>query len=169
MCWIESSKQNKNGFYCLCMGSQTLNKYTNKYILINSGKCSEGKALGVLRSITRGLNTDWEVKEYVVFWNLSITNNRHPIWISLKKGGFPGCSVGKESACNAGDAEDSGLLPGKERSPGEGHGNSLQYSCLENRGAWRVIVHRVSKSQTRLKWLSSHACRKEQLVEKILG
>ena len=57
-----------------------------------------------------------------------------------------GGSDGKESACNAGD---SGLIPGLGRSPGEGKGNPLQYSCLENsmdRGAWRVTVHGVSKS-----------------------
>ena len=46
--------------------------------------------------------------------------------------GFPGGSVGKESACNAGDAEDSGSIPGLRRSPGGGHGNPLQYSCLED-------------------------------------
>ena len=48
---------------------------------------------------------------------------------------------GKESACNAGDAGDSGLIPRLGRSPGEGHDNPLQYSCLENpmdRGAWRA-------------------------------
>ena len=52
------------------------------------------------------------------------------------EGGFPCSSVGKESACSAGDP---GLMPGLERSPGEGNGNSFQYSCLENsvgRGAW---------------------------------
>ena len=43
--------------------------------------------------------------------------------------GFPGGSVGKESTCNAGDL---GLIPGSGRSPGEGKGNPLQYSCLEN-------------------------------------
>ena len=50
--------------------------------------------------------------------------------------GFPSNSVGKESACNA---EEPGSIPGTERSPGEGNGNPLQYSCLENpmdRGAW---------------------------------
>ena len=41
-------------------------------------------------------------------------------------------SPGKESACNAGDTGDVGLIPGSERSPGAGHSNSLQYSCLEN-------------------------------------
>ena len=55
-----------------------------------------------------------------------------------------------ESAYNAGDP---GLIPGSGRSPGEGNGNPLQYSCLENsteRGAWRAIVHRVAKSQIQL-------------------
>ena len=53
-----------------------------------------------------------------------------------------------ESACSA---EDWGSIPGLRRSPGEGNGNSLQYSCLENpmdRGAWQAMVHRVAKSQT---------------------
>ena len=53
---------------------------------------------------------------------------------------------------NAGDARDAGLIPRSRRSPGGGHGNPLQYSCLENtpmdRGAWRAMVHRVAKSQT---------------------
>ena len=53
------------------------------------------------------------------------------------------------------------LIPGLGRSPGEGNGNPLQYSCLENlmdRGAWRATVHGVTKSQTQLKWLSMHTC-----------
>ena len=62
--------------------------------------------------------------------------------------GFPGGSNGKESVCNAGDP---GSIPGSGRSPGEGNGNPLYYSCLENsieRGAWWAIVHRVAKNQT---------------------
>ena len=69
--------------------------------------------------------------------------------------GFPGGSDGEESACNAGD---QGSIPGSGRSPGEGNGNALQYSCLENsmdRGAWRATVHGVAKSWTRLKTLST--------------
>ena len=57
---------------------------------------------------------------------------------------------GKESACNAGDTVS---IPGSERPPGEGNGNPLQYSCLENpmdRGAWRAAVHGVVRSQTGL-------------------
>ena len=64
--------------------------------------------------------------------------------------GFPGGSDSKASAC---DAEDPGSIPGSGRSPGEGNGNPLQYSCLENpmdEGAWWATVHGVAKSQTRL-------------------
>ena len=64
--------------------------------------------------------------------------------------GFPGDSEDKASASNAGDP---GSIPGLGRSPGEGNGNPLQYSCLENpmdRGAWRAIFHGVAKSRTRL-------------------
>ena len=64
--------------------------------------------------------------------------------------GFPGSSEVKASACNAGDP---GSIPGLGRFPGEGNGNPLQYSCLENPmdgGAWWATVHRVAKSQTRL-------------------
>ena len=65
----------------------------------------------------------------------------------------------KESACNAGATEDMGSVPGSGRSPG-GHGNPLQYSCLENltdRGAWWAIVHGVTESWTQPKRLSMHA------------
>ena len=58
---------------------------------------------------------------------------------------------GKESTCSARAAGDMGSVPGLGRSPGGGHGNPLQYSCLENpknRGAWWATVHAVTKSQT---------------------
>ena len=64
----------------------------------------------------------------------------------------------KNPPANAEDERDTGSIPGWGRSPGGGHGNSLQYSCLENamdRGAWPG-VHRVTKSQTRPKWLNTH-------------
>ena len=63
---------------------------------------------------------------------------------------FPGGSDGKVSAYSA---EDPASIPGSGRSPGEGNGNPLQYSCLENpmdRGVWQATVHGVAKSQTRL-------------------
>ena len=59
--------------------------------------------------------------------------------------GFPSDSEGEESACSAGDV---GSVSGSGRSPGEGHGNPLQYSCLENlmdRGAWWATVHGVTR------------------------
>ena len=62
--------------------------------------------------------------------------------------------VVKNSSAKAGDAGDVGLIPGLGRSPGRGHGNPLQYFCLENpvdRGAWRVVVHRVTQSGTGVK------------------
>ena len=66
--------------------------------------------------------------------------------------GFPGSSNSKTSAYNAGDL---GSIPGSGRSPGEGNGNPLQYSCLENPmdwGAWWATIHGVAKSRT---WLSN--------------
>ena len=71
--------------------------------------------------------------------------------------GFPGGSEVKASACNAGDLDS---IPGLGRSPGEGNGNPLQYSCLENPmdgGAWWATVHRVPKSWTQLSDFTSIA------------
>ena len=62
--------------------------------------------------------------------------------------GFHGGSVVKNPPDNAGDTGDLGLISGSGRSPGEGNGNPLQYSCLENpmgRGAWRATVHVVTR------------------------
>ena len=63
----------------------------------------------------------------------------------MKEPGFPGGSAGKESAGNVGDL---GSIPGLGKSPGEGNGNSLQFSCLENpmdRGIWQATVDRVAR------------------------
>ena len=65
----------------------------------------------------------------------------------------------KDPPANAGDVRDAGSTPASGRSPGGGHGNLLQYSCMENpldRGAWQATVHRVTKSRTRLKRLSTN-------------
>ena len=67
--------------------------------------------------------------------------------------GFPGGSDGKESACHA---EDPGATPGSGRSPGEGHGNPLQYPCLENpmgRGAWWATV--MGSQRVRHDWATN--------------
>ena len=70
--------------------------------------------------------------------------------------GFPGGSDSKESASNVGDLDS---IPGLGRSPGEGNGYPLQYSCLENsmdRGAWRATVPGIAKGWTRVVW---YACK----------
>jgi len=75
---------------------------------------------------------------------LSFKRDQSSLW------GFPGASEGKESTCNAGDL---GSIPGSGRSPGEGNGYPLQYSCLENpmdRGAWWATVHGVAQSWTQM-------------------
>ena len=64
--------------------------------------------------------------------------------------GFPSSLVDKESGCNEGYSVS---IPGSARSPAGGHGNPLQYSCLEDptdRGAWQATVQRVAKNQTQL-------------------
>ena len=88
---------------------------------------------------------------YLFIWNFSLSGAKNCIYTLLSDVSFPGGSDGKVSACNVGDP---GSIPGLGRSPGEGNGNLLQYSCLENSmdwGAWWATVHVVIKSQT---WLS---------------
>ena len=73
--------------------------------------------------------------------------------------GLPPWLSSKESACDARDVADKGSIPGSGRSPECGHDTPLQYSSLENpmgRGAWLATVNGVTKSQTRLKRLSTH-------------
>ena len=73
---------------------------------------------------------------------------------------FPGGSVAKNPPANAANERDTGSIPGSWRSLGEGHGNPLQYSCLENpmdRGACQATVHGVTKNWTLLKQLTTHA------------
>ena len=74
----------------------------------------------------------------------------------------------KTPPANAEDVRDSCSIPGSGRPPGGGHGNPLQYSCLENpmgRGAWRAPVHGVAKSRSQLKRLSIYAhCFKQQNI-----
>ena len=65
--------------------------------------------------------------------------------------GFPGVTSDKEIPAHTGDVRDVGSIPELGIAPGEGHGNLLQYSCLENpidRGAWEAALHRVAKSRT---------------------
>ena len=70
---------------------------------------------------------------------------------TLSQLGIPGVSVVNNLPASAGDTEGVGLIPGSGRSSEGGHGNLLQYSCLENpmdRGTWQATVHKVTKNQT---------------------
>ena len=112
----------------------------------------------------------------VILWTLGITADRHfgncssntmnqaqLCHIFLKVHIFEGFSGGasvKEPTCQCRRHKRWGLIPGLGRSPGVGHGNPVQYSCLENpmdREAWQAVVYRVTKNWTQLKWLSTHA------------
>ena len=92
----------------------------------------------------------WKVRLRKYWMNYQLLREWFDL-MSLHFWGFPFGSVGKESTCNAGDAGDVGLIAGLCRSPGRGHGNPHQYSCLENpmdRGAWWATVHRLAESET---------------------
>ena len=81
---------------------------------------------------------------------MNLENMNYKFASFLLSTGLPQCFAGKESTCNAGD---TGSVPASGRSPGGGHGSSLQYFGLENpmaRGAWWPSVQRVTKSQTQL-------------------
>ena len=102
---------------------------------------------GFSRSEACGIFPDQGLNLYLLHWQ----ENPSPLTSSLAylidvsgmKWGFPGGSEGKASACNAGDR---GSIPESGRSPGEGNGTPLQYSCLENPmdgGAWWATVHGV--------------------------
>ena len=88
--------------------------------------------------------------------NLSLLHCLHVLY-SLRYQGSPSqvvLVVKRNLSANAGGIRDMGLIPRLGRSPGRGHGNPLQYFCLENpmdRGAWQATVHRVAKSLTQWK------------------
>ena len=91
-------------------------------------------------SVHRQINTWVRVKFKLLYYPVVTASL---IWCASR-------SDNKASACNAGDL---GSIPGFGRSPGEGNGNQLQYSCLENsmdRGAWQATVHGIVKSRTQL-------------------
>ena len=113
------------------------------------------------------ISFNWECRIRNVLWDMSISPITHHTFVSVVPSkylsvshilsycifnqlGFPSGSNGKEPSCNV---RDPCSIPGSGRSSGEGNGNPLQYSCLQNpmdRGAWWAIVHEMAKSQTRL-------------------
>ena len=84
------------------------------------------------------MSDDYKVLSKCLLNQIKILSNFHSrnvcklFWILETHFYFPDGSLGKEFACNAGDTEDAGSVPGLERSSGEGNGNPLQYFCLEN-------------------------------------
>ena len=91
----------------------------------------------------------------VIHW-VAKSRTRLSNWTELRS---PGNVSGKEPACQCRRYKRYRFGPWVRKTSGEGNGNLLQYSCLENpmdRGAWWVTVHRVTTNQTQLKWLSTH-------------
>ena len=77
--------------------------------------------------------------------------------------GFSGGAVVRNPPANVGEEGDAGLIPESGRSPGEGNGNPLQYSCLGNpmdRGAWWATLHRDYKESVTTEQLNTHLCNK---------
>ena len=108
------------------------------------------------------------VKSYLLFPLVPFLNSE-VLYSTL---GLPQWLSGKRTHLNAGAAGDPGSIPGLERSPGGGQSNPLQHSCLENprnRGVWWATVHRVTKSQTRLKQLSTHTDIHPYVISKVLN
>ena len=113
------------------------------------------------------ISFNWECRIRNVLWDMCISPITHHTFVSVVPSkylsvshilsyrifsqlGFPSGSNGKEPSCNV---RDPCSIPGSGRSSGEGNGNPLQYSCLQNpmhRGAWWAIVHETTKTQTRL-------------------
>ena len=123
-----------------------------------------GSVLGIGRGWADGYTLHgWDLfcKEHLSLCDLTSLSSHFLMWkrglkiVQLHTEGFPGSSDNKGSACNAGNL---GLTPGSERSPGEGNGNLLQYSCLENPmdgGAWQATWScRQSDTTEQLHFLS---------------
>ena len=108
-----------------------------------------------MKSVLEKINNTFELaKESLNLQTVEILQSYEETWA------FQVALVVKNLPDNAGDTGDMDSIPGSGRSPGGGHGNPLQYFCLENplnRGAWWATVHRVAKSQTQLKPLSVRA------------
>ena len=97
-------------------------------------------------------NSQTQLSDFTFTFSLYTQDANHG-WTQALERASQMVLVEKNPPAEAGDIRDGGSIPGSERCPGGGHGNSLQCSCLENPtdgGAWRAIVHGVAKSRTRL-------------------
>ena len=107
-----------------------------------------------------GESTQTSLEQFLssISFSTLLSSHNLPPWEAQSRASQAALMVTNPPA-NEWDIKDPGSIPGLGRSPGGGNGNSLQYSCLENpmdRGAWWATVHRVVKSRTRLKQLSTH-------------
>ena len=120
-----------------------------------------------LKTVDRVLWTSTCCLEY--WWIFCLSRMIAPkwvgqFWLALTPGGLPRWHHPrwvKNPPANAGEPRGAGSVSGLGRSPGGKHNNPWQYSCLENpmdRESWQTTVHRVTKSRTQLKWLSTHTC-----------
>ena len=104
------------------------------------------------------LHINWAKRKFTRQFSVKMSHHLN-VKIGATKMGFPGGTSGKEPTHQCRRLKDTGLTPGLGRSLGGGHGNPLQYSCLEypmGRGAWWATVHGVTKSQTKPKRISTH-------------
>ena len=95
-----------------------------------------------------------------MIWYSLFKKKNFSFYIGVEPVGFPGSSVVKNLPANAGDIRDVGLIPVSGKSPGEGHGYPLQYSCLENpmdKGSWQATGHGLAKELDRTERLKNIA------------
>ena len=132
---------------CFLFSGQAVLLAGSQFPTQGSNMCSLHQGLGVLTTGPSGkfLTCAFCLQEIIKFFTDNFFKGNF---------GFPNSSVGKESACSAGDIGDANSISGLGRFPGGGNGNPLQYSCLENpmdRGAlWAAYSPLVAKGQTRL-------------------
>ena len=147
ICWLPMACQSLMWSLKIQQKMRQTNPYLQGVYSLKS-VCSKNKEISVAGPKGRVAGND--------LWDEADTRPLSALQAIVK--GFSGGACGQESIC-AGDIRDAASIPRSGRSPGEGHGNPLQYSCLENpmdRGAWWATVHSVAKSLTWLTRLSTH-------------
>ena len=126
--------------------------------VLKVSSCSS-TGLSLHRQRANSFSVDQSVAKALGKWQFVLDRRRKGISGAIKSSWASQVAVVvKNIPANGGGIRDTSLIPGSGRSPGGGHDNSLQYSCLKNpmdRGAWRATVHRITKSWIRLKQLNA--------------